>query len=181
MAGTWFNRAARFATTLAGPGLVSFAQIASPTAGTTLRRTRLEPQFSVVGVPQAGATGIQIDWWQNVILTWGVYLTSGATTAPNPPDPHTNPPTTRAIIWGAGHFVPEVYDTGAVYLQLSARPNPQVLESFSQELAPTGQVSALWLSWHIDDPANVIGHTVATVQYQYGYTYHVKTLWTPTP
>lgn len=159
----------------------SQSNLGQPSAGYTVLRSRLKMRWTIVGASTGGATGFDIDWWQNVSIDFGVCLTNGASSAPNPESPDTVPPNQRWLIWQ--RLIPraEVYDLGTPYCQLTAEPTEEVLESFGQVDVPATGVSALWLAWNVLDPSGLIGTTTAGfIKWSLGYNYAYRWLQKPT-
>lgn len=155
-------------------------QIGMLTAGKTLRRTRMDMDWRMVGIPAGGGVGFSVAWQMNVRLTWGITLTNGATTPPNPPSPETIPPTTDWIIWTQERFYWNVYDAGSEYAELQCRMGKPTEESFGQRLVPATGVTAMWLAWHIDDPSNTLNTTDSeNVHWSAGYSLGLHYLMNP--
>lgn len=160
---TWFRGFGAIGTGSTSATLKNFLPVATPASGSTFLRYRTDLDLTVQQEVTGTGTGVNIGWWYDVTAVMGLYLTSGAATAPNPPFPLDSATNDNWIMWQPLKHALVVYDIASPYLEHVWRL-PETAEVRSQRICPAGQVSTLWVVWQVNDPSNTINNTTLPSQ-----------------
>ena len=164
--------------TRAGISLPSFGVTAVPLLGnnqhifsggihSTLIRSRLE-FFGYVLAAGAG-TGVELQWWQDVIFNVGVWWDDSAVVPANSPTPITNP--TVSPDWVCNEQLRphvDVYDLGSPSENVSWSYPDGVIDVASKRKGLTGTAPSIWVAWEVFDPSGFINNVAGGLNYNLG-------------
>lgn len=149
------------------PLLGNNQNVMSGSVHSTLIRSRLE-FFGYVFAGGAG-TGVELQWWQDVIFNVGVWWDDAAVVPANSPTPITN--STVSPDWVCNEQLRphvDVYDLGSPSENVSWTYPGGVIDVASKRKAATSTAPSVWVAWEVFDPSGFINQTEGGLFYGLG-------------
>lgn len=159
------------------PLLGNNQMVFNPALGTTLLRTRL--QFFGYVIASGAGTGVQLQWWQDVIFNVGVWWVDNAVIPANSPTPITNNNISPNWVLNS-KLDPHVdtFDVASPSESVSWKPHGTDFDVSSERrgLVTVGPGPTVWVAYEVVDPSGIINTTVGGLKYSLGVNYWLECL-----
>lgn len=143
----------------------------------TLLRTRL--QFFGYVIASGAGTGVQLQWWQDVIFNVGVWFDDAVVLAANSPTPITNNNLSPNWVLNS-KLDPHVdtFDVASPSESVSWKPHGSDFDVASERRGGvlSGAGVSVWVAYEVFDPSGIINTTVGGLKYSLGINYWMECL-----
>lgn len=135
--------------------------------GSTLLRSRLV--FQAYVLVEGAATGVPLQWWQDVIVIAALWWNNDSVIPTISPTPITDTDVTPDWVCSE-QCLPtvDVYDVATPSESVSWRYPGGVIDVETKRAHKTTTAPTLWLAWEIVDPEGLINTTVGTQTHSLG-------------
>lgn len=143
----------------------------------TLLRTRL--QFFGYVIASGSGTGVQLQWWQDVIFNVGVWFDDSAVLPANSPTPITNNNVSPNWVLNSKldpHL--DSFDVASPSESVSWQPHAHDFDVAAERRGNvlSGAGVSVWLAYEVFDPSGIVNTTVAGLKYSLGVNYWLECL-----
>jgi hypothetical protein len=114
-------------------------------------------------------TGVELEWWQDVIANVGVWWNADAVIPANSPTPVTAPDVSPDWVLNNNLYPHvDIFDVATPSENVTWSNPSGTITSSGKRRAEAGLHNTLWLAWEVIDNSGVINNTVSGINYYLG-------------